>query len=138
MERDRSREPVLARRKSGRIVVSIFSHNIYDNIRTRTIVLHQGRILLIPADGSSEGNRTGWRLPGGGLQGEESLGEWAGREVVEETGISVRIGRIALLREWVVPRYTQAADAGERHGFGLEVFHYAYPEEPVPPVRQEK
>jgi 8-oxo-dGTP pyrophosphatase MutT (NUDIX family) len=118
--------------------VSIFSHNIYDNIRTRTIVLQQGHILLIPAGSFAECNGTVWRLPGGGLEPHESLAECARREVLEETGISVRIGRIALLREWVAPRYTQVADRGDRHGFGLEVFHYAYPEEPVPPVRQEK
>jgi hypothetical protein len=38
--------------------VSIFSHDIYDNLRTRTIVLHHGHILLFPADGSAEGDGT--------------------------------------------------------------------------------
>jgi 8-oxo-dGTP pyrophosphatase MutT (NUDIX family) len=119
--------------------VSIFSHDIYDNIRTRTLVLHQGHILLIPAaDGSVEGDGTAWRLPGGGLEPHESLAECARREVLEETGLPVRVGRIAMLREWVVPRYTPGADPGDGHGFGLEVFHYAYPEEPVPAVRQER
>jgi phosphatase NudJ len=119
--------------------LSIFSHDIYDNIRTRPIVLHQGHILLIPADSSSEGNSTVWRLPGGGLEPHESLAECARREVLEETGIPVRVGRIAFLREWVVPRYSQASDpGGDGHGFGLEVFHYAYPEEPVPAPRPEK
>jgi 8-oxo-dGTP pyrophosphatase MutT (NUDIX family) len=121
-----------------RIGVSIFSHDIYDNIRTRTIVLRQGRILLIPADGPAEGDGTVWRLPGGGLEPHESLADCARREVLEEIGIPVRVGRIALLREWVVPRYTQPADPGDGYGFGLEVFHYAYPEEPVPAARQEK
>jgi phosphatase NudJ len=118
--------------------MSIFSHDIYDNIRTRTIVLHQGHILLIPADSSAEGNSTVWRLPGGGLEPHESLAECARREVLEETGIPVRVGRIAFLREWVVPRYAPASDPGDGHGFGVEVFHYAYPEEPVPGLRPEK
>jgi 8-oxo-dGTP pyrophosphatase MutT (NUDIX family) len=124
--------------RNRRIGVSIFSHDIYDNIRTRTIVVHQGHILLIPADGSAEGHGTVWRLPGGGLEPHESLAECARREVLEETGIPARVGRIALLREWVAPRYTQVTDPDAKHGFGLEVFHYAYPEEPVPAVRQEK
>jgi phosphatase NudJ len=118
--------------------VSIFSHDIYDNIRTRTIVLHKGHILLIPADSSDEGNSMVWRLPGGGLEPHESLAECARREVLEETGIPVRVGRIAFLREWVVPQYAPASDPADGHGFGLEVFHYAYPEEPVPALRPEK
>lgn len=28
--------------------MTTFGHNIYDNIRTRVIVLHEDRILLIP------------------------------------------------------------------------------------------
>jgi 8-oxo-dGTP pyrophosphatase MutT (NUDIX family) len=118
--------------------VSIFSHDIYDNIRTRTIVLHEGHILLIPNDCSTEGYGTVWRPPGGGLEPHESLAECARREVLEETGISVHVGRIAFLLEWVVPQYAQSFDPGDGHGFGLEVFHYAYPEEPVPRPRPEK
>jgi phosphatase NudJ len=118
--------------------MSIFSHDIYANIRTRTIVLHQGHILLIPAGSSAEGNSTVWRLPGGGLEPHESLAECARREVLEETGIPVRVGRVAFLREWVVPRYARTSDPGDGHGFGLEVFHYAYPEEPVPGLQPEK
>src|SRR5262249_19424159 len=72
-------------RRNWRIDVSIFSHDIYDNIRTRTIVLHQGHILLIPADSFGEGDGTVWRLPGGGLKPHETLAECARREVLEET-----------------------------------------------------
>ncbi|GHO93393.1 hypothetical protein KSF_034410 [Reticulibacter mediterranei] len=115
--------------------MSIFSHNIYENIRTRTIVLYQGKILLHPPgkDGSDEA----WKLPGGGLEPHESLAECARREVLEETGIPVRVGRIAFLLEWIVPRYTGALEDGDGHGFGLEVYHYAYPEEPLPPTKAE-
>jgi 8-oxo-dGTP pyrophosphatase MutT (NUDIX family) len=128
----------MARRRRRRIGVSIVGHDIYENIRTRTIVLHEGHILLIPTEGPAKGNGTVWRLPGGGLEPHESLAECAQREVLEETGIAVRVGRIALLREWVVPRYTQVAEPADGHGFGLEVFHYAYPDEPVPALRPEK
>lgn len=114
--------------------ISIFSHNIYQNIRTRTIVLHQGRILL-HQPGKDEGNV--WKVPGGGLEPHESLAECARREVLEETGVPVRVGRIAFLLEWVVPRYTPAFEQGDGHGYGLEVFHYAHPEEPVVEPRAE-
>ena len=72
------------------------------------------------------------------MEPHESLAECARREVLEETGIPVRVGRIAFLREWVVPRHAPAPEGGQRHGFGLEVFHYAYPEEPVPEPRPER
>src|SRR5262249_15650144 len=71
--------------------VSILSHDIYENIRTRTIVLHLGHILLIPADSSAEGNSTVWRLPGGGLEPHEALAECARGEVLEETGIRMAL-----------------------------------------------
>lgn len=119
--------------------MSIFSHNIYENIRTRTIVLYQGCILLHPPE--NEGviqDSSAWKLPGGGLEPNESLAECARREVLEETGIPVRIGKIAFLREWVVPQYTKAREPGEEHGYGLEIYHYAFPEEPVPQPQPEQ
>lgn len=119
--------------------MGIFSHDIYENIRTRTIVLHQGCLLLHPPemDGGIWGVGA-WGLPGGGLEPHESLAECAAREVFEETGIRVQIGPIAFLQEWVVPRYAPALESGAGHGYGLEVFHLAYPIEPVPPPRAEK
>jgi 8-oxo-dGTP pyrophosphatase MutT (NUDIX family) len=119
--------------------MGIFSHDIYENIRTRTIVLLDGCILLHPPekDGGIWGSGA-WGLPGGGLKPHESLAECARREVLEETGILVSVGPIAFLQEWVVPRYAQALEPGAGHGYGLEVFHYASPEQPVPLPRPER
>jgi ADP-ribose pyrophosphatase YjhB (NUDIX family) len=119
--------------------MSIFNHNVYENIRTRVIVLHHGCVLMIRPDGS--GPEAAWTLPGGGLNPHESLAECARRETLEETGIPVRVGRIAFLREWIVPKYVQStAPDPHRHGYGygLEVFHYATPEEPIPAARSEQ
>ena len=44
--------------------------------------------------------------------------------MLEETGIVVRIGPIAFLQEWVVPRYSAVLEPGEGYGYGLEVFYY--------------
>lgn len=104
----------------------IFSHDIYENVRTRTIVLHDGRILLHPPRGGGPA----WALPGGGLEPGESLAECAAREVLEETGVQVQVGRIAFLVEWIVPAYTPALEPGDGHGFGIEVYHYAWPVDP--------
>jgi len=117
--------------------MGISSHNIYENIRTRTIVLYEGRILLHPPQKDETNNA--WKLPGGGLEPNESIAECACREVLEETGITVRVGKIAFLLEWVVPTYSQALEPIEdgASGYGLEIFHYASPEEPVAQTRPE-
>jgi 8-oxo-dGTP pyrophosphatase MutT (NUDIX family) len=114
------------------IGMSIFSHNIDENIRTRTIVLHDGCVLLHPPR-----DEAAWQLPGGGLEPGESLAECSRREVFEETGLRVIVGRIAFIKEWVVPTYTGALEPGEGHGFGLEIYHVAVPEEPVGPTVAE-
>jgi ADP-ribose pyrophosphatase len=54
------------------------------------IVAHKGRVLLVhrsrpPSDGQ-------WAIPGGRVELGESLREAAQREVLEETGITVRAG----------------------------------------------
>jgi 8-oxo-dGTP pyrophosphatase MutT (NUDIX family) len=113
--------------------MSIFSHNVYDNIRTRVIVLHQGCLLLHPP----RPTESAWQLPGGGLEPNESLADCAVREVWEETGVRVQVASVAFLREWVVPTYCSWPEATDQIGFGLEVYLYAYPEREPQEVRPE-
>jgi 8-oxo-dGTP pyrophosphatase MutT (NUDIX family) len=103
--------------------MSIFSHSVYDNIRTRVIVLHNGHLLLLEPHEPG----AGWQLTGGGLERDESLTECAEREVFEEAGLHVKATRVAFLREFVVPKYCIVPDGGDKIGFGLEVFLYATP-----------
>jgi 8-oxo-dGTP pyrophosphatase MutT (NUDIX family) len=107
-------------------MMSIFNHNVYENIRTRVLVLHAGNLLLLsPYDPGA-----GWRLPGGGLEPNETLAECGERELIEETGIAVKVTRVAFLREFVVPKYCVLPEpdlAGKGIGYTLEVYLYAEP-----------
>lgn len=94
--------------------MAILSHNIYENIRTRVIVLSEGHTLLVSAGDDAQA----WMPPGGGLEPHESLAECARREVQEEAGFDIRVGSVAFLREWIVPRYAKTPQ-GEGWGFGL-------------------
>lgn len=116
----------------------MFTHNIYRNIRVRVIVVRDGKMLLFPP-GSDGTERDPYRgLPGGGLEPNESLYECGEREVVEETGLRVKVTGVAFLRECVVPKSVSAdemrealrnwgaEDIGEAdYGYGLEVYLWA-------------
>jgi len=97
----------------------MFTHNIYRNIRTRVIVVREGRMLLhAPCEDRMTGRDAYRVLPGGGLEPNESLYECGEREVYEETGLTVRVTSLAFLREWVVPK-TIPTEVARRHGESL-------------------
>jgi ADP-ribose pyrophosphatase YjhB (NUDIX family) len=91
------------------------------SIRTRVVIVHDGKMLLL----SPNEPGAGWRLPGGGLELDESLADCAEREILEETGLTVRVTNVAFLREWVVPRYCVLPGSDET-GYGMEVYLYAH------------
>jgi ADP-ribose pyrophosphatase YjhB (NUDIX family) len=99
----------------------MFTHNVYDNIRTRVIVVNAGRMLLLEPEASDDG----WRLPGGGLEMNESLTECGEREVMEETGIAVKVTNVAFLREFVVPKYCTIPE-GDAVAYSMEVYLYGH------------
>ena len=75
-------------------------------IRAAAIVIKGDSVLLVQHqnDDIAEG-QSWWVPPGGGVEGKESLLECARREVLEETGLSVELGRIAYVREFVEPGF---------------------------------
>ena len=82
-------------------MLSIFGQNVYECVRSRVIVVHQGKMLLLEPYQPG----AGWRVPGGGLEKNESIAECGEREVMEETGLVVKVATVAFLREFVIPKY---------------------------------
>ena len=75
-------------------------------IRAAAIVVEGDSLLLVQHQHDEiKGGEVWWVPPGGGVEGEESLVECATRETFEETGVSVVLGDIAYVREFVEPGY---------------------------------
>ena len=75
-------------------------------IRAAAIVVEGDSMLLVKHRGHGpEDGYVWWVPPGGGVEGEESLAECARRETLEETGLSVELGKIAYIREFIEPKY---------------------------------
>jgi len=130
----------------------VFTHDIYRNVRTRVIIVRNGKMLLHAPFDDRTGRHAYRCLPGGGLRPNESLYECGEREVLEETGLRVKVTSVAFLRECVVPKcvsaeemkrtlrtwegvmqavgYQEAVDQGSRepagHAYALEVYLWAH------------
>jgi ADP-ribose pyrophosphatase YjhB (NUDIX family) len=93
-------------------------------ITTRGIIFKDGKLLcqlLKPgADGAA---REYWCTPGGGLDPDETLHDGLSREMIEETGIAPKIGRLLFVQQY----------KGESHGELVEqlefFFHVENPED---------
>lgn len=70
-------------------------------VATRAIIFKDGKLLcqrLVP--GESGQARTYWCTPGGGLDIGESLEAGLHREMIEETGITPKIGRLLFVQQF--------------------------------------
>ena len=54
----------------------------------------QGRCLILKRSMASKGNPGKWDFPGGKVDAGEALDQAARREVLEETGLEIEIGRV--------------------------------------------
>lgn len=69
-------------------------------IATRAIILHNDKLLLVNA---WKGRSDLWCAPGGGAELHSSLPDNLIREVMEETGLTVRVGAPCLINEFHDP-----------------------------------
>ena len=69
-------------------------------LRVAVCLVRDERLLLVEHE---KAGRRYWLLPGGGVESCETLIEAARREVVEETGYGVEVGRLVLLCEAIEP-----------------------------------
>lgn len=77
-----------------------------NRIRVAVLVFKDNKILLVKHAHPGTGF-TWWVPPGGGLQGNETIFDCAKREVWEETGLSVEIGKIAYIRQFIYKELKQ-------------------------------
>lgn len=74
---------------------------VQHRISAGALVEHEGRLLLV--NHVKPDAYDFWVAPGGGVKGSESLEEAAVREVREETGIEVAIGKLVYIEEFFNP-----------------------------------
>lgn len=85
------------------------------------VVVDQGRLLLAHW---SEGGRTGWSMPGGGIDPGEDPADAAVREVREETGYDVVLDELLGLDSLVVPGAARVVPGPDLHA--LRVLYRAH------------
>src|SRR5690625_4889710 len=68
--------------------------------RVTGLLVEDGQVLLLDQD--TDGPRR-WSLPGGRLEEGETLGRALVREIREETGIDVEVGRLLYVCDHIVP-----------------------------------
>ena len=71
-------------------------------LAVRAVLLHRDRLLLVNAYPSARGSDL-WCAPGGGVEAHQSLPGNLAREVMEETGLEVRVDDPCLVNEFHDP-----------------------------------
>ena len=73
-------------------------------IRVAAVIFKNGKLLLVrheKPDPASNDIMTYWLLPGGGVEFGEPLGEALEREILEETGLKIKTGKILFISDTI-------------------------------------
>lgn len=102
-------------------------------LSARAVVLHSGRILLARISPRAYAGAGAWTLPGGGVDHGEHPEDTIVREVLEETGLAVRVeGVIGVFSRHFVGR-SPAGVLEDYHGVHL-IFRAAAVDPSLPPT----
>lgn len=92
-------------------------------INVRGIIWHDGKLLAVKhRDKEERAEAQYWCVPGGGLDPRESLTDGVRRELMEETGVEARVGKLLFIQQF----------DSHRAGFDEELeffFHIENPED---------
>lgn len=91
-------------------------------VNVRSIIFNDGKILAVKHKTSTGEEADYWAIPGGGLDPHESLENGTRREVMEELGVTARVGKLLFMQQF----------ASTRKGFGEELelfFHIENPKD---------
>lgn len=69
-------------------------------INIRAVILNNGKLLAVKHKTKDGGESDYWAVPGGGLDPFESLTDGLKRELVEETGIVPKLGRLLFVQQF--------------------------------------
>ncbi len=83
-------------------------------IRVAGLVVEENKILMIA---HKKGSEIYWLLPGGGVEYQESLDNALKREFLEELGLTVEVGDVALIADSIEPH-------GKRHIINIVFWCY--------------
>ena len=72
-------------------------------IAARAVILHENKLLIVNA---WKGHTRLWCLPGGGVEDHSSLPANLAREVMEECGLEIKVGKPCLINEFHDPKRT--------------------------------
>ena len=77
--------------------------NANRRVATRGIIYRNGQMLLTKQKDDNGGEAENWATFGGGLDPGESLIEGLHREMIEETGIVPKVGRLLFVQQYAEP-----------------------------------
>lgn len=91
-------------------------------VNVRAIIWRDGKLLAAKQKDASGNETKHWCIPGGGLDPLESLQDGCAREVMEETGIEAKVGKLVFIQQF----------PSTREGYDEELeffFHIENPED---------